>query len=65
MKTLGIATLSSSRVSRAAEPWDEHVEQFGHRPRGETRAFMVVSADALAPKVREAGRVFSPSSPSR
>lgn len=46
MKTLGIATLSNSRVSRAAEPWDEQVEQFGHRPRDETRAFMVVSADA-------------------
>jgi putative transposase len=59
VKTLGIASLSKSQVSRMAAELDEHVEQFRHRPLGEAGPFTFVAADALTMKVREGGRVIN------
>lgn len=59
VKTLGINNLSKSQVSRMAGELDEHVREFRHRPLGDAGPFTFVTADALAMKVREGGRVIS------
>ncbi|WP_396277411.1 IS256 family transposase [Glutamicibacter creatinolyticus] len=59
VKQLGIHSLSKSQVSRMAADLDEQVEQFRHRPLGETGPFTLVAADALTMKVREGGRVIN------
>ncbi len=59
VKTLGIASLSRSQVSRMAADLDEQVAAFRHRPLGQAGPFTFVAADALTMKVREAGRVVN------
>ena len=59
VKTLGINALSKSQVSRMATDLDAHVDQFRHRPLGESGPFTFVAADALTMKVREGGRVIN------
>lgn len=59
VKSLGIASLSKSQVSRMAADLDEHVDQFRHRPLGEAGPFTFLAADALTMKVREGGRVIN------
>ncbi|SDU79224.1 Transposase (or an inactivated derivative) [Gordonia westfalica] len=53
VKTLGIASLSKSQVSRMAEDLDEQVAAFRHRRLDEAGPFTFVTADALTIKVRE------------
>jgi putative transposase len=59
VKTLGIDSLSKSRVSRMAADLDQTVEEFRHRPLGDAGPFTFVAADALTMKVREGGRVIN------
>ncbi len=59
VKTLGIHSLSKSRVSRMAADLDKHVEQFRHRRLDDSGPFTFVAADALTMKVREGGVVIN------
>src|SRR5690348_14276807 len=57
VQSLGITTLSKSRVSEMAKDLDAHVEEFRTRRLVESGSFTFVAADALVLKVREGGRV--------
>ena len=57
VQSLGITSLSKSRVSDMARELDAHVEQFRTRPLADAGPFTFVAADALVLKVREGGRV--------
>jgi putative transposase len=57
VRSLGITSLSKSRVSDMATELDAHVEQFRTRPLADAGPFTFVAADALVLKVREGGRV--------
>ena len=59
VKTLGIDSLSKSQVSRMPRELDAIVEDFRHRPLGDTGPFTFVTADAPTMKVREGGRVVN------
>ena len=56
VKTLGIAGLSKSQVSRMSEELDEMVNDFKNRPL-DPGGYAYLSCDALTIKVREGGRV--------
>jgi transposase-like protein len=58
VKTLGIERISKSRVSEMAKDLDEAVEAFRNRPLDDS-PYTYVWIDALALKVREAGRIQS------
>src|SRR5918996_2182965 len=58
MKTLGIERISKSRVSEMARDLDEAVTAFRNRPL-DGGPYTYVWIDALALKVREAGRIQS------
>jgi transposase-like protein len=58
VKTLGIEHISKSRVSEMAKDLDEKVEAFRNRPL-DAGPYTYVWIDALALKVREAGRIQS------
>ena len=57
VRTLGIEGISRSQVSRLAASLDELVEAFRNRPLQGPYPYLAL--DALAIKVREAGRIFS------
>jgi putative transposase len=56
VQTLGIEGISKSQVSEIAKSLDEEVERFRRRPL-DGGPYRVVSLDALALRVREAGRI--------
>lgn len=56
VKTLGIETISKSQVSEMAKSLDEEVAAFRARPL-DTGPYPYLWLDALAVKVREAGRI--------
>jgi transposase-like protein len=58
MKTLGIESLSKSRVSRMASQLDEMVTQFRNRPL-DAGPYTYVWMDVLSQEVREGGRIIN------
>lgn len=58
IQTLGIENISKSQVSELASSLDEEVEAFRRRPL-DGGPYRIVSMDALALRVREAGRIVS------
>ena len=59
LASLGITTLSKSRVSEMAKELGSHVKEFRTSSLTDAGSFTFVAADALISKVREAGRLVA------